>query len=169
MTGSERYLIVGIDPGTTTAYAILGIKGRIISVKSSKELKLDTIIKEVSQKGTPLIVGTDRRKCPQMVCKFAAKTGAAKAIPCYDVSETEKNALTRGMETENSHQKDALASALLAYKQYEPLLLRINKTLAKERKTELNGEVANMVISKKISIKKALASVEEGLPLIRSN
>ncbi len=169
MKKEKHNLIVGIDPGTTAAYAILGIDGRKIALRSSKELSLDIIIREVSQRGMPLIVGTDRKKCPQMVNKFAAKTGAAKAVPCYDVPETEKNALTRGMETANNHQKDALAAALLAYRQYEPLLLRINKTLAKEQKTGLNGEVANIVINKKISIKKALAFIEEGLPLVSSN
>ncbi|MFH0869005.1 MAG: DUF460 domain-containing protein, partial [archaeon] len=160
MTGSEQQLIVGIDPGTTTAYAILDIDGNTIALRSSKELSLDTIIKEVSQKGIPLIVGTDRRKCPQMVSKFSAKTGAAKAIPSYDVSEIEKNSITRGMNAANSHQKDALAAALLAYKQYEPLLKRIVKTLGKESKMELAEEVASIVISRKISIKKALATIQ---------
>lgn len=160
MTKEKHNLIVGIDPGTTTAYAILGIDGRKIDLKSSKGLKLDTIIKEVSKKGTPLIVGTDRKKCPQMVSKFSAKTGAAKAVPYYDVPETEKNNMTRGMGAANSHQKDALAAALLAYRQYEPLLKRVNKTLMKERKTEFAEKVANIVISKKISIKKALATID---------
>ncbi len=169
MTKNKRNLIVGIDPGTTTAYAILGIDGRMISTRSEKEMSLDTIIKGVSQKGIPLIVGTDRKKCPHMVAKFSAKTGAAKAVPRYDVPEAEKNAMTRGMGAANAHEKDALAAALAAYRQYEPLLARINKTLAREEKTELKEKVENMVISGKISIKKALERIEEGLPLIRSN
>lgn len=160
MTGSERQLIVGIDPGTTTAYAILGIDGSKMAVKSAKGLSLDTIIREVSRMGIPLVVGTDREKCPQMVSKFSAKTGAAKAVPSYDLSEIEKNAMTKGMSAANSHQKDALAAALSAYRQYEPLLKRIVKTLGKESKMELTEEVANIVISKKISIKKALAALE---------
>ncbi len=160
MTKEKHNLIVGIDPGTTTAYAILGIDGKKIAVKSSKGLNLDRIIREVSQKGTPLIVGTDRKKCPQMVSKFSAKTGSAKAIPPYDMPETEKNAMTKGMGATNAHEKDALAAALSAYKKYEPLLRRVNKTLMKERKTEFAEEVASRVISKKISIKKALATLE---------
>lgn len=160
MTKEKRNLIVGIDPGTTTAYAILGIDGRKIAVKSSKGLSLDMIIREVSQKGMPLIVGTDRRKCPQMVSKFAAKTGAAKAVPFYDMPETEKNAMTKGMGATNAHEKDALAAALSAYRQYEPLLKRVNKALSRENKTELTEEVAGIVISKKISIKKAMATID---------
>ncbi len=160
MTKEKRNLIVGIDPGTTTAYAILGMDGRKIAVKSSKGLNLDMIIREVIQKGMPLIVGTDRRKCPQMVSKFSAKTGAAKAVPGYDMPETEKNAMTRGMGATNAHEKDALAAALSAYRQYEPLLKRVKKVLSRENKTKLTEEVAGIVISKKISIKKALATVD---------
>ncbi len=160
MPKEKRNLVVGIDPGTTTAYAILGIDGRKIALRSSKGLNLNTIIKEVSQKGTPLIVGTDRKKCPQMVSKFSAKTGAEKAIPLYDLLEREKNAMTRGMGAANAHEKDALAAALLAYRQYEPLLKRIAKTLGKESKTQLTEEVAGIVIRKRISIKKALAALD---------
>jgi len=164
----NRQLIIGIDPGTTTAYAILSIDGRVISVKSSKQLKLDTIVRETHQNGIPLIVGTDRRKCPGMVSKFAAKTGAAKAVPDYDISGIEKNLMTKGIETENAHQKDALASALVAYRQYKPLLKRVDKTLAKEGKSELSEEVKRIVITKKISIKKAVNIIEKSLPLIRA-
>ena len=165
MTGCKQ-LIIGIDPGTTTAYAILSIDGRVISVKSSKQLKLDTIVREAHQNGIPLIVGTDRRKCPGMVSKFAAKTGAAKAVPDYDISETEKNLMTKGIETSNSHQKDALASALVAYKRYEPLLKRVDKILAKEGKSDLSEKVKRTVIIKKISIKKAVNMIEKSLPLV---
>jgi len=155
MTG-YRQLIIGIDPGTTTAYAILGINGETIAVKSSKELKLDRIIKDTEEQGTPLLVGTDRKKCPGMVKKFAAKTGAKKAVPAYDLSGTEKNIMTKGFNAKNSHQKDAIAAALLAYKQYEALLKRIDKALMKEGKSELSDEVKSIVIRKKISIKKAV-------------
>ena len=159
-----RQLIIGIDPGTTTAYAILDLDCRIIAVKSSKELNLDCVIREVTLHGTALIVGTDKKKCPQMVRKFAAKTGAAKAIPDQDVTEAEKNVLARNRKAENTHQKDAIASALLAYKQYEPLIRRVYKYLGKERKLELAEEVMNIVVQRKISIDKALKRVE--LPLV---
>ncbi|MAG15671.1 hypothetical protein CMO88_01275 [Candidatus Woesearchaeota archaeon] len=168
MTGYRKQLIIGIDPGTTTAYAILSIDGQLITLKSSKQLKLDSIVRETHQEGIPLIVGTDRRKCPEMVSKFAAKTGATKAIPDYDLSGIEKNAVTKGFDAKNAHQKDALAAAFIAYKQYEALLKRIDKALIKEGKQELSEEVKSIVITKKISIKKAVNMIEESLPLVRS-
>ncbi|MBI2664178.1 DUF460 domain-containing protein [Candidatus Woesearchaeota archaeon] len=169
MTGSRKQLIVGIDPGTTSAYALLSIDGEAIKVKSSKKLNLSQMIKETTKHGTPLIVGTDRRKCPELVSKYAAKTGAKKAVPSYDLPEAEKNAIAKGFQTENSHQKDALAAAYVAYKQYEALLKRIDKTLLREGKTDYSDEVKSIVISRKISIKKAVDMIEERLPLIRSD
>ncbi|MBI2137321.1 DUF460 domain-containing protein [Candidatus Woesearchaeota archaeon] len=160
MTG-YKHLIIGLDPGTTTAYAILDINGRLITVKSAKELKLDTIIKETIRYGKPLIIGTDRKKCPNMISKYAAKTGAVKSIPAYDLSETEKNHLTKGRATRNAHEKDALAAAITAHKQYEPLLKRVDKLLKKERKEEDSEKVKGLVITNRISIKKALESINK--------
>lgn len=164
----HRQLIIGLDPGTTTAYAILDMQGKVISLKSSKQLKLDRVIRETAEKGMPLIVGTDRSKCPGMVSRFAAKTGATKAVPEHDISGTEKKALTKGREAQNSHQKDALAAAIVAYKQYESLLKRVDKTLAKEGKPELSEEVKSIVITRKISIKKAVALIEKESPFARA-
>ena len=86
MTGCERkQLIIGIDPGTTAAYAILSIEGRILEVRSARPLKLNQMIQGTTEKGTPLIVGTDRKKCPGIINRYAAKTGAVKAVPEYDL------------------------------------------------------------------------------------
>lgn len=169
MTGSERkHLIVGIDPGTTAAYAILNMDGKILAFRSSRQLKLNHLIEETTGVGIPLIVGTDRKKCPGIINRYAAKTGAVKAIPDYDVPEAEKNAMTKGLEAQNSHQKDALAAAMVAYRQYEPLLKRIDRTLRKEGKEAAAEKVKSVVITRKISIRKALALIEENLPLIRA-
>ena len=39
-------LIVGIDPGITAGYAVLDINGKIIKVRSSKQLDLNSLISE---------------------------------------------------------------------------------------------------------------------------
>jgi uncharacterized protein len=166
MKKEKRNIIVGIDPGTTTAYAVLDTNGSILSKKSAKGLNLDSILRETAFYGIPLLVGTDRRKCPGMVAKYAAKTGAIKVVPAYDLPETEKNAMTRGIETENAHDKDAIASAIVAYRQYEPLLRRIERFLSNAGKSEFAEHVKSIVLQKKISIDKALKLAE---PLVSTN
>ena len=152
----SRRLIVGIDPGTTTAYAVLGVDGELISLKSSKQLNLDAVIKETAEQGIPLAVGTDRRKFPKMVSKYAAKIGAVKVSPKYDLPESEKNSLTRDFKSINCHQKDALAAAIIAYKNYQPLIRRVRNYLRKKELLFMTEEVLHIVIQKKISIDKAL-------------
>ena len=44
----KKLLIAGIDPGTTTAYALLDLKGNIVRVESSKEFNLNTLIKKIT-------------------------------------------------------------------------------------------------------------------------
>ena len=57
---TKEPLIVGIDPGITTAYAVLDTKGSLIKLKSSKKLNLSTVINEILQiDGKIIAVGSD--------------------------------------------------------------------------------------------------------------
>ena len=69
-------LIVGIDPGTTSAYAILDIDGRLVRMCSAKNKSFSNIVTEIVDFGKVLIVGTDKKKSPEFVQRFAVKTGA---------------------------------------------------------------------------------------------
>ena len=48
---SKPWLIVGIDPGTTVAYAILDLNGTVIKTLSKKELDLSSLITEIIKLG----------------------------------------------------------------------------------------------------------------------
>ncbi len=164
LTGKMReLLIVGIDPGTTAAYAVLDIKGNVLRTRSSKLLDLNSLVGEITGMGSVLAVGTDRAKCPALVERFAAKTGAKAIAPREDLLTSEKDEMTAGYETPNSHEKDALAAALYAYKELEPLLLRITNVLKEEGKQELFSEVTEVVVMAGRNIKDALQGVEENL------
>lgn len=152
-------MIVGVDPGTTTGYAVLGTSGKVLSMRSSKQLGLNSIVEEIVQLGSILAIGTDRQKCPQLIEKMAAMTGAKVIQPGYDLTVAEKEGLASGVSG-NQHEKDSLAAALYAYKELEPLLLRIEKALASEGKLELLREVTRVVVMDGINIKEALRNVE---------
>ncbi|MBI3033588.1 DUF460 domain-containing protein [Candidatus Woesearchaeota archaeon] len=155
-TDKKRLLIIGIDPGTTSSYAALDTEGKIVRIRSAKELDLKTIIAEVTEQGTPLAVGTDRKNCPAIIQQFSAKTGARIITPEEDLAVHEKIQLTKGAECRNSHEKDALASAITAMKELEPLLKKIGRTLEKRQKTGLKPEVTSLVVKSGISISSAL-------------
>ena len=158
----RELLIVGVDPGTTTGYAVLDTAGKVLKMRSSKQLDLNSVVEEVVQLGSVLAIGTDKQKCPQLIEKIAAKTGAKVIQPSYDLPVAEKDSMTHGF-TGNQHEKDSLAAALYAYKELEPLLNRIEKALAQEGKHELLREVTRTVVMDGINIKNALCNVKQQL------
>lgn len=158
---SGRAIIVGIDPGTTSSYAILDTEGKLIKVRSAKELDISMIISDVTDEGTVAAAGTDKRKCPAMVAKFAAKTGARVIIPDEDLGIIEKRALTAGRDYGNWHEMDALASAANAFNVLRPLLGKIHKNLELRGKSGLKDKVTKLVITRGISINAALEMLEE--------
>lgn len=156
MAEERRKLIVGIDPGTTVGYAILDTTGKLIESSSSKELSLDALTSKISSIGAVLIVGCDKAKVPDFVASFATKTGAKVICPDEDLLVEEKRKLAQQMSRQNSHEMDAIASAIFAWKNIEPLFKRIDTTLVRAQKTHLAQEVKSIVIKKNLGIKNAI-------------
>lgn len=158
--GSKRLLIVGIDPGITTAYAALDIEGSILKLNSSKQLELNRIISETIELGKVLIVGTDKAKAPNLVETFATKLGARLIIPEEDLKVEEKRRMTINYNFGDGHQGDALASALFAHRQIKPLLDKIDNFAKQCKKQDIKNEIKELVITKRISIKGAASLIE---------
>ncbi len=150
-------LIIGLDPGTTTAYAILDIDGEIIKVSSKRNIKLCNILTDIIYHGKPILVGTDKGKIPSLVKKFSNLTGAIIVSPDEDLLSCEKK---KNIKAKNSHEADALSSAFFAYEQKKKLLERISNKLEKKDKLELKDEVVKIVFSNKSSIDRAIKTLE---------
>ncbi len=154
-------LIVGIDPGTTTAYALIDINAEIIKVDSSKLWDFSDLLRELIKYGKPLIVGTDKRTVPNLIRKFSMKTGARIISPDKDMTGYEKRILVK-IRTRNDHESDALASAFFAYEKLLPLIKKIESFLEKENKPELKEQIFSMLITDSgLSIKTALDKLEK--------
>jgi predicted RNase H-like nuclease (RuvC/YqgF family) len=157
----QKLLIVGIDPGTTAAYSILDISGKVIKTGSKKEFPLSELISEVIKYGKPLIVGCDKNPAPEFVEKFATKVGAKLIVPGKDILVEEKKELTKDIETANMHELDALASSLYAFKSIKPLLDKIDRFLAEGKKQNIADEVKEIVLINEIAIMSVIDIVEE--------
>lgn len=157
----QQILIAGIDPGTTAAYAFLDGKGRPVDLKSSKKANLDFMLREATKNGDVVLVGTDKRKCPGLIQKFATKLGIKVIKPEKDLTIREKNLLIKSFKTRNEHEADALAAAMYAYKQTNPLLTRIDALLRKAGKEELSEQTKKIVLKKGINIKKTIDELEK--------
>jgi predicted RNase H-like nuclease (RuvC/YqgF family) len=153
-------IIIGIDPGTTTAYAILDLQGKLITKKSAKGLNLSKLIRETIAHGIPVIAGSDKRIVPSLILKYAAKVGAKISWPKKDLKVEEKRRLVK-VKTKNEHELDAVASAIHAYENHRSLIRRTRKTLNIMRKEELFDKVAEFVIrNEDINIKEAVKKLE---------
>ena len=86
----RKLLIVGIDPGTTTGYAVLDIDGKLLHLNSSKQLDLNQLISQTINLGKAVLVGTDKAKVPNLVGTFATKLGAKIVNPDEDLKVEEK-------------------------------------------------------------------------------
>lgn len=153
-------IIVGIDPGITTAYAVLDIDGKPIKLKSSKNLNLSKLLLEITSAGKVMVVGTDVKHNPNLIEKFATKLSTKIITPKEDMKIGFKKRITKEFRPRDDHQRDALAAALNAFKEIRPLLLKVDRTLKREGKEHLISEVKELVL-KGHTISNALESFEK--------
>ena len=145
----KRLIIAGIDPGTTLGYAVLDINKNLIKVTSSKQLDLNRLIYNITSYGKVIAVGTDKKKVPSFVEKFAAKTGAKIVSPREDLKVIDKKDFTENYNLKNNHERDALASALFAWKELRILLKKIDNYLKNHKKERHSDKVKELVLSKR--------------------
>jgi len=154
-------IIVGIDPGTTTAFSIMDVDGNLLKTASYKNLGLSALISTIMPYGDIVLVGTDKKNCPKLIENFAVKTGARIVKPRQDILVSEKKELINKIKTRNSHEADSLASAIFAYKEFYPLFKKIDIFLKKNNKAYLSNKIKKIVLTKGLSIKDSLKLVEK--------
>ena len=71
----KKPIIVGYDPGTTAALAIIDTKGEILFLKSKRGFKKGEIIDIITDMGKPLLIAGDRRPLPRSVERMARTLG----------------------------------------------------------------------------------------------
>jgi predicted RNase H-like nuclease (RuvC/YqgF family) len=118
LTGRPRYLIVGIDPGTTTAVAALDLDGNLLHLASSRQMNMSGVIESLYKVGKPLIIASDVQEMPYSVEKIRRAFSAIAHSPRQDMSVESKMELASPFPYANDHERDALSAALDAYRQY---------------------------------------------------
>ena len=112
------YLVVGIDPGTTTAVAAVDLEGNLVHLSSGRQRSMADIVETLYQAGKPLVVASDVSVMPFSVERVRRAFSAVPYTPREDRTGEEKMALTEGFPYANLHERDALAAALDAYRSY---------------------------------------------------
>jgi predicted RNase H-like nuclease (RuvC/YqgF family) len=108
----RTYTIVGIDPGTTTAYAVFDLKGQVISVASSRSWGFPELVGLLIESGHPIIISTDKNPTPGTVDRIKRAFNAILHTPVSSLSVEQKLRDTKPYSYANEHERDALAAAI---------------------------------------------------------
>lgn len=119
-----KALIIGIDPGTTSAAAAVNFEGKLTDIESGRDMSNSEIIQQIVDWGKPVVIASDKGKTPSKVEKIARSVGAEIYEPREDLTQQKKNQLGEG---ENPHEKDASAAALNAYNHLQKEIRKIEQ------------------------------------------
>ena len=143
-----RYVIVGIDPGTTTGIACVSLTGDLIKTASFKNAGKEKVIREISKLGKPIIIACDRVPIPSFVISVKANFNAKLFAEL--LSNEEKEFLTRKYNLKSKHEKDALAAALKAYNYHSSKIRNVLKYVKNLNKQEQEYVIKEVLSGRRI-------------------
>ncbi len=152
------HVLVGIDPGTTTAAAIVGLDGQVLDVLSTRTADTADIIEWTIDRGRPVVVAADVEPMPSTVEKMRRSFSAAGWVPERDLPIDEKQHRTREEGYDNDHERDALAAALHAFDDYADTFERIGEKVPPRIET---GAVIARVVAGEESVEAVLADLAD--------
>lgn len=150
-------VIVGVDPGTTTAVAIIDLDGALLDVTSTRTADMATMIEWMIERGRPVMVAADVTPMPNAVEKVRRSFDAAAWTPETDLPVDEKQHRTRDFSYDNDHERDALAAALFAFDRHADQIDRITGKIPPHIEI---GDVLSRVIVSEESLESAIAALE---------
>lgn len=160
LSAKPRYLIVGLDPGTTTGIAALDLDGNLLYLASSRQMNMADVIESLYKVGKPLVIASDVQEMPFTVEKIRRAFSAIAFTPKQDTSVEMKMELTAPFEYGNDHERDALSAALDAHRQYrhrfQSLMKRIppGHDLDEVRARVIRGQSLDQVIGEMNAVAK---------------
>ncbi len=147
------YIIVGLDPGTTTGIAALNLSGELVDLISSRAMSSSDVIEWIAARGRPLVVATDVFPTPGAVEKVKRAFNAVLYTPGADVPAEEKIAMAKEFGYKNDHERDSLAAAVSAFKKYKNKFLLVEKKVP----SEIDPDEVKALVVKGYSIENAIS------------
>jgi len=84
---NKKPLIVGVDPGSTSAVAAVDLECEIELLESGKNFPPREIIQRIIKVGKPVVLASDKGKTPSKVSKISSSLGAKLFEPEEDLSQ----------------------------------------------------------------------------------
>lgn len=137
----EQPVIVGIDPGYNFGLAIIDIEGKVLFIDTMREISRAEITDIIRKYGKPIILATDVYPVPETARKLASSLRAKLYTPREKVEIMTKREIAntyihnQGLVIKDSHSRDALAAAYLAFRE---IRRKLQETEEYIKKTGLN-------------------------------
>lgn len=153
-------VVVGIDPGTTTAVAVVDLDGELLNVTSSRSSDTAEVIEWIIDRGRPVVVAADVRSMPSTVEKIRRSFDAAGWTPDGDLRVVDKKRATNENEyrLENDHERDAAAAAVFAYRDHAEQFDAVRQKTPRDIDED---EVLARVLSDELSVETAIEAVRD--------
>ncbi len=128
-TRKRDYIIVGIDPGTTTAIAVLTLEGELRMLHSSRTISIPDVIEMIAEQGRPLIIASDVFPTPNAVEKIRRAFNAVSGSPDVILTAGDKIEFATPYGYSNNHERDAIAAAASFYRKNKNKFEQIKKKI----------------------------------------
>jgi predicted RNase H-like nuclease (RuvC/YqgF family) len=128
-TRKRDYIIVGIDPGTTTAIAVVTLEGELRMLHSSRAISIPEVIEMIAEQGRPLIIASDVFPTPNAVEKIRRAFNAVSGSPDDVLSAEDKIEFATPYGYSNNHERDAIAAAVSVYRRNKNKFEQIKKKI----------------------------------------
>ncbi|NHN46021.1 DUF460 domain-containing protein [Halostella sp. JP-L12] len=152
------HVLVGIDPGTTTAVGVVDLDGNVLDVLSTRTADTAEVIEWIVERGRPILVAADVTPMPETVEKIRRSFDAAAWAPVSDLPVDEKQHRTREVGYDNDHERDAVAAALFAFDDHRDQFERIARKVPPRMD---RGEITARVLAGEESVETVIDDLTE--------
>ena len=152
------HVVVGVDPGTTTAVALVSLDGEVLDVWSSRTADGAAVTEWIIEGGRPVVVAADVTPMPETVEKLRRSFDAAAWTPETDLPVDDKKHRARDAPSDNDHERDALAAALFAHDAHADQFRRIAEKVPPRVD---RGEVTACVVAGEESVEAVLRDLSD--------
>lgn len=157
----DKYIIVGVDPGTTVGLSALDLEGNILAIISKRSFSMSDVKEEIRNYGYPLIFASDVNPPSGFIEKLSTSFDSILYLPQLSIPVKEKNELTKELSVTNAHERDSLSAAIKAYINYKNKFVQIKSKIPEE----LSGYSSRIIgdVLRGMSIKEAIDKLREEL------
>ncbi len=157
----DKYVIVGVDPGTTVGLSVIDLEGKVLAIISKRSFSMSDVKEEIRKYGYPLIFASDVHPPSGYIEKLSTSFDSILYVPPLSIPVREKNELSKDHEATNAHERDALSAALKAYLHYKNKFTQIKSKIPEEL-SQYSSRIIGEVI-KGMPIKEAFDKVKEDM------